>query len=208
MRTAKQKIHPCPISWQPVEKTPEFAELGKLKDGKLGQELMKAVDSGLSDEEFDAWKSAHRKYHLALAALQRQNPKLTEGTLRTFARMKRLFRLYADELDWQLLSRAYPCLGKRENDKEQCPGCCGQTLYSVVQDILEREDRRRQPGGVWADRLELAMALGVPAAKIRLCRLIHVPTALKILGKPVDYLRTYEKERLEREAAKKTNEHI
>ena len=194
----------CPIVFTSVKNDARFAALGKLPGGKLAQALLLRIDCGMTEGEFESWKSTF-DFPKALAALQVENPEISEDLLRDYAHFRRCYNYFADELPWNDILDCYPCLQNfsKKHDQKLCEVCgfCGMDRGEILQNILYRADYRRQSGGFYADRLLTAILLDVPLEKIERCRMINVNAALRVLGVDRSWLEEQERIRIAGESA-------
>ena len=165
---------------------PLYKKLGKVKDGKLAQELFNQIHSkGFSLEEFTKLEKTLR-FKRAFAAIMKTAPSLgLMEMLRTAAvSYHRLGRLDGT-IPWELYTKCFECLSDPEFEPPSCNRMNCRTVLSeqigVFFAILLRHDILSREGGIFADRLITAIELGVPLETIKAYPHLNFPVAMRVL---------------------------
>lgn len=165
---------------------PRYKKLGKVKDGKLAQELLNQINSkGFSLEEFAKLEKTKR-FKRAFTAIMKTSPSLgLMEMLRTAAvSYNRLGRLDGT-IPWELYTKCFGCLSDPEFEPLSCERMNCRTVLSeqlgVFFAILLRHDILSREGGIFADRLITAIELGVPIETIKAYPHLNFPVAMRVL---------------------------
>lgn len=129
-----------PIGFKPIEDEPKYRALRRVKDGKLGQKVLRDISKGMSPKAFDEYATAMGDdFKKAVEAIRTQDARSNVDFMRAFAETVWLFAKYKDCISWS----RYPCLFPNS----PCFLChhrsCGRSAGSVVLELLEREHCRQ-----------------------------------------------------------------
>ena len=167
---------------------PLYKKLGKVKDGKLAQELFNQINSkGFSLEEFTKLEKTQR-FKRAFTAIMKTSPSMgLMKLLRTAAvSYHRLSRLDGT-IPWELYTQCFECLSEPEFEPPSCNRMNCRTVLSeqigVFFAILLRHDILSREGGIFADRLITAIELGVPIETIKAYPHLNFTVAMEVLKK-------------------------
>lgn len=123
-----------------IEGEPQYRALRRVLHGKLGQQVIRDINAGMSPKDFDDYKAAMgNNFEKALEAIRTQDARSDEEHLKKYAELVWLFNLHKDDIDWS----RYPCLFK-DSPCFLCPHrSCGKPAPDVVLELLEREHCRQ-----------------------------------------------------------------
>ena len=126
----------APLMFGRIVDDPKYKNLRHIKNGKLGQKVLRDIGRGMCPEAFSKYKAAMgNDFHKALVAIQSQDPRVGEVNLAQFSKFVHLYRLYWDQIPWQ----KFKCLAPSSPCAQCNQRSCRKTMPEVVLELLERE---------------------------------------------------------------------
>lgn len=176
-----------------------FAELGKMKNGKLTRDFLLKCESGISPDEFEKLEK-RGDFDKILAVLHEQFPNIDKAVqaiaLKSFANTNRLLKKLDGTIPWDAYMERFPCLklprmaGEECFNSKHCWSCKTfhrRTYYHLIEMLLVRHEILSEENGIFADRLLTAIELGVPFSRIESYMGSTVDDAIAVLKKHFPY---------------------
>lgn len=193
------EVLPFYMNGESITEKSLFAELGKMKNGKLTRDFLLKCESGISPDEFEKLEK-RGDFDKILAVLHEQFPNIDKAVqaiaLKSFANTNRLLKKLDGTIPWDAYMERFPCLklprmaGEECFNSKHCWSCKTfhrRTYYHLIEMLLVRHEILSEENGIFADRLLTAIELGVPFSRIESYMGSTVDDAIAVLKKHFPY---------------------
>jgi len=170
----------------------KYKKLASVKDGELGQRLLRQCDAGLSNEDFDK-VSKTQYFQVAIDAimtvLEEKDRDEEIKRLRATALTQFLIKKLDGTIPWNAYAARTKCLmyplaiNPNCENRFNCSRVLSRICHSIVEAILIRHDLLTEDGGIFAERIINAIELDVPLARIKNFLGINFEVGIKALKK-------------------------
>lgn len=193
------EVLPFYMNGESITEKSLFAELGKMKNGKLTRDFLLKCESGISPDEFEKLEK-RGDFDKILAVLHEQFPNIDKAVqaiaLKSFANTNRLLKKLDGTIPWDAYMERFPCLklprmaGEECFNSKHCWSCKTfhrRTYYHLIEMLLVRHEILSEENGIFADRLMTAIELGVPFSRVESYMGSTVDDAIAVLRKHFPY---------------------